>query len=181
MGLFDSIKNAFGGKPEPDVTVSPSQLLREAGIDPSGLNMSFGSDGTVTVSGHIAAESERQKIVDTLTAAEGINRIEDHMSVAPARPNEAPPEAAQESAAEAESGTAGEDPAEAADEVTQPAVAAEGGRTYTVQSGDTLWKISEELYGSGSNYMKIFEANTDLLEHPDRIFPGQVLKIPELG
>jgi nucleoid-associated protein YgaU len=161
MGLFDSIKNVFGGKPEADVTVSPSQMLRDAGIDPSGLKMSFGSDGTVTVSGHIAAESDRQKIVDTLTSAPGITRVEDRMSLAPAEPVEVTPEVA------------------AADEETQPAVLAKGGRTYTVKSGDTLWRISEEIYGNGSKYMKIFEANTDLLEHPDRIFPGQELKIPE--
>ena len=52
-------------------------------------------------------------------------------------------------------------------------------RTYTVLSGDTLWKIAERMYGNGSQYMKIYEANTDLLESPDRIFPGQELKIPE--
>ena len=52
--------------------------------------------------------------------------------------------------------------------------------TYTVQSGDTLWKISEQVYGDGASYMKIFEANTSLLENPDQIFPGQELIIPRL-
>jgi nucleoid-associated protein YgaU len=51
---------------------------------------------------------------------------------------------------------------------------------YTVQSGDTLWKISLDVYGDGSKYMEIFEANTGLLESPDHIFPGQVLVLPEL-
>jgi nucleoid-associated protein YgaU len=54
-------------------------------------------------------------------------------------------------------------------------------QTYTVQSGDTLWKISEQVYGNGSKYMKIFEANADLLENPDQIFPGQKLIIPDLN
>ena len=54
------------------------------------------------------------------------------------------------------------------------------GRTYTVKSGDTLWKIAEKMYGSGGKYMKIFEANTDLLENPDKIRPGQELVIPDI-
>ena len=49
-----------------------------------------------------------------------------------------------------------------------------------MRSGDTLWSISEKIYGNGSSYMKIFEANTGLLEDPDRILPGQELKIPDL-
>ena len=52
--------------------------------------------------------------------------------------------------------------------------------SYTVQSGDTLWNIAESVYGDGSKYGKIFEANTDQLEHPDRIIPGQKLLIPDL-
>ncbi len=51
---------------------------------------------------------------------------------------------------------------------------------YTVQSGDTLWNIAENVYGDGSKYLKIFDANTDLLEQPDQILPGQKLLIPKL-
>jgi len=51
---------------------------------------------------------------------------------------------------------------------------------YTVKSGDTLWIIAETVYGDGSKYSKIFDANNDLLEHPDQIFPGQKLLIPDL-
>jgi nucleoid-associated protein YgaU len=56
----------------------------------------------------------------------------------------------------------------------------EPGRTYTVQSGDTLWAIAAEMYGSGGKYMKIIEANTSIQENLDRIKPGQVLVIPDL-
>lgn len=64
-------------------------------------------------------------------------------------------------------------------EVAEPAAQA---RMYTVKSGDTLWKISEEMYGKGKGgqYNVIFEANTPMLTHPDKIYPGQVLRIPEL-
>ncbi len=56
-----------------------------------------------------------------------------------------------------------------------------GMRKHTVQSGETLWRIANQHYGDGAHYMKIFEANRGLLEHPDHIEPGQELLIPELG
>jgi nucleoid-associated protein YgaU len=51
---------------------------------------------------------------------------------------------------------------------------------YTVVSGDTLSKISKNAYGDPNKYQKIFEANTPMLKHPDKIYPGQVLRIPPL-
>lgn len=50
--------------------------------------------------------------------------------------------------------------------------------TYTVKAGDTLSKISREYLGDANAYMRIFEANKDQLTDPDKIKPGQVLKIP---
>jgi len=52
------------------------------------------------------------------------------------------------------------------------------GQTYTVKSGDTLSKIAKEHLGDANAYMAIFEANRDQLNDPDKIKPGQVLKIP---
>lgn len=49
---------------------------------------------------------------------------------------------------------------------------------YTVVSGDTLSKISKQFYGDANKYMKIFEANKPMLAHPDKIYPGQKLRIP---
>jgi nucleoid-associated protein YgaU len=56
--------------------------------------------------------------------------------------------------------------------------AGSAGRTYTVKAGDTLSKIAKELLGNASAYPQIFEANRDQLSDPDKIKPGQVLKIP---
>lgn len=53
-----------------------------------------------------------------------------------------------------------------------------GGQTYTVKSGDTLSKISEQLYGDSNEYMSIFYANRDKLKDPDKIQVGQQLTIP---
>jgi nucleoid-associated protein YgaU len=58
------------------------------------------------------------------------------------------------------------------------APAAQGGKTYTVKSGDTLSKIAKDHLGNATAYMKIFEANRDQLSDPDKIKPGQVLRIP---
>lgn len=49
---------------------------------------------------------------------------------------------------------------------------------YTVVKGDTLSKIAQQQYGNASKYMAIFEANKPMLSHPDKIYPGQVLRIP---
>ena len=59
-----------------------------------------------------------------------------------------------------------------------PAAGAAGG-TYTVKAGDTLSKIAKEKLGDGNAYMEIFNANRDQLTDPDKIKPGQVLKIPQ--
>ncbi len=52
-------------------------------------------------------------------------------------------------------------------------------RFYEVVSGDTLGAISQKYYGKAGDYMKIFEANRDILDSPDLIKPGQNLRIPE--
>lgn len=55
-----------------------------------------------------------------------------------------------------------------------------GEQTYTIEKGDTLSKIAKEHYGRAGAWREIFEANRDVIEDPDRIFPGQVIKLPAL-
>ena len=58
------------------------------------------------------------------------------------------------------------------------APAASSAKTYTVQPGDTLSKIAKEFYGNANEYNKIFQANQDKLDSPDKIQVGQQLVIP---
>jgi nucleoid-associated protein YgaU len=51
---------------------------------------------------------------------------------------------------------------------------------HTVESGDSLSKISKQYYGNAMKYMVIFEANKPMLKNPNLIYPGQVLRIPKL-
>ncbi|MCR4540592.1 MULTISPECIES: peptidoglycan-binding protein LysM [unclassified Pseudomonas] len=61
--------------------------------------------------------------------------------------------------------------------VSGPVVAA--ARFVVVKKGDTLSAISLAVYGNANQYNKIFEANKPMLSHPDKIYPGQTLRIPE--
>jgi nucleoid-associated protein YgaU len=63
------------------------------------------------------------------------------------------------------------------DSVTAADAGAES-RYYTVKSGDTLSAISRAEYGTANEYQRIFEANKPMLKHPDKIYPGQMLIIP---
>ncbi|WP_309625086.1 LysM peptidoglycan-binding domain-containing protein, partial [Methylibium sp.] len=58
------------------------------------------------------------------------------------------------------------------------AEAAPTAQWYTVVKGDNLSKISKQFYDTPNQYPLIFEANKPMLTHPDKIYPGQVLRIP---
>lgn len=51
-------------------------------------------------------------------------------------------------------------------------------KSYTVKKGDTLWAIAAKYYGSGAQYNKIYNANTDKISNPNLIYPGQVFTLP---
>jgi nucleoid-associated protein YgaU len=64
-----------------------------------------------------------------------------------------------------------------ADEM-QCAEPADESQYHLVSRGDTLSAIAKQFYGNANAYMQIFEANKPMLSHPDKIYPGQVLRIP---
>jgi nucleoid-associated protein YgaU len=76
---------------------------------------------------------------------------------------------------------AGTAPAGGSQTVAHKSAGESGGwssRTYTVEKGDTLSGIAKKMYGNANKYPQIFEANKPMLKDPDKIYPGQVLRIP---
>ena len=66
------------------------------------------------------------------------------------------------------------------EEITGGEGGGSGAQTYTIEKGDTLSAISKRFYGKAKFWRQIFEANRDTIEDPDRIFPGQTIKLPAI-
>ena len=173
MGLFDFIKDAgskiFGKDHDRGAEGSTKPLsthLREHGIDPSGINFRFEGD-TVVMEGTVRDQDTREKAVLIVGNVEGVGRVDDRLRIGPPV---------------AEVKTAGATPAGGSAGQSHASAGSPGGewtsKTYTVESGDTLSGIAKKMYGDANQYPRIFEANQPMLKDPDRIYPGQVLRIP---
>ena len=178
MGIFDFIKKAgakvFGGK-DPDDNDETYKPLRkhveDHGIATNDIQFRV-SQGTVVLEGYVPDQDTREKVVLIVGNVEGVERVNDRLHV-----GKAPPVASGSHPF----GTAG-GPSQT---VAHKSANGGGGSdtwtstTYTVQSGDTLSKIAKAQYGDANGYTRIFEANRPMLKDPDKIYPGQVLRIPK--
>lgn len=163
MGLFSFVKNAgaklFGRKDKK--TQEEENTERAAAIEKAianhGITIDYQrvvvADDAVVISGIANNKAEKEKVILIAGNVDGVATVDDQMEVAAAE-----------------------------EEVPTPRSVEEAPQTafYTVEKGDTLWKISSDHYGNGSKYPVIFEANKPMLEHPDKIYPGQMLRIPPL-
>lgn len=154
MGLGSFLKNVgskiFGGGETPQEQAQKvKDHVAKYGFDVSKLNFNV-ADDKVTITGEAKNWEEKHKIYVSAGNVEGIDGVTDNMTVTAAP---AAVETAQNSQPETQ--------------------------FYTVQDGDNLSKISKEVYGNANLYNKIFEANKPMLSDPDKIYPGQVLVIPQ--
>ncbi|MBE7652058.1 peptidoglycan-binding protein LysM [Tenacibaculum finnmarkense genomovar finnmarkense] len=160
MGIFSFIKNAgakvFGvGKTTEEEAAEKSIKLVDAvnrlELPVENLAIAIEED-KATISGEAADLATKEKVILVVGNTNGIGSVEDNMSVAPV-------EVVAEEV-----------------EVVEEIMA----QFHTVGSGDTLGKIAKEFYGDPMKYTVIFEANKPMLSHPDKIYPGQVLRVPAL-
>ncbi len=116
-------------------------------------------DGVVTLTGRARDQACKEKVILMAGNVEGVERVDaDGISVLPSVPQAEEPVAPE-----------------------QVAAAAENTRFYVIQKGDTLYGIAQEMYGNGMKYPELFEANREVIQDPDRIYPGQKIRVPELG
>ncbi|VAW47202.1 Uncharacterized LysM domain protein YgaU [hydrothermal vent metagenome] len=116
------------------------------------------ANGMVTLSNYVPNQEHKEKAVLAASNIAGISRVQDNLILG------------QKSADVVEAEKA---------EAEKPGEEAWESKTYAVKSGDTLGKIAKQFYGNAMEYQKIFEANKPMLPDPDKIYPGQVLRIPE--
>ncbi len=154
MGMIDFFKDKLGiGGPDADKI---KDQVAKLGLKVQNLDIKI-EDGIATVTGLAADRAEASKIVMAIGNNEGIAKVDNKMRV--------PLSSIQQSSAP-EAGDADAD---------EEAVV-----FYPVAKGDTLSAIAKRLYGNANLYPKIFEANKPMLSHPDKIYPGQVLRVPPL-
>ncbi len=189
MGLFDFVSNAgeklteavLGSTDSPDINkpaeISPERInelraqnigrmVSELDIDGEQVQVSVNGD-KATLTGTAPSQEALEKIVLCAGNQHGIAQVDCQLAV------DAPPAPVAPAASDTDSAPAASDAA--------PAPSPEAASTfYTVKSGDTLSAIAKAHYGDAGKYMVIFKANEPMLKDPDKIYPGQSLRIPPL-
>ncbi len=149
---------------EDDAVDKIRELIEQNNPGVENLGVEF-DKGIVSLSGECETAAAMQQCALMAGNVEGVSDVYvNRMTV------KAPPPAPEASTSEA--------PSAAATPAAMPAAEAQADEVYVIKSGDTLGKIAQEFYGKASAYVKIFEANRGVIEDPNKIYPGQTIRIP---
>ena len=173
MGLFDFARGAgdklFGGDDLDEKQINDHIKSLGLALNPFSAIVSNAKEGVVSLVGYARTLADKEKAILAAGNIKGVEKVEDRLKIGkPDWMQDQDAAAAEPQAADAEQ------VGEPTDEEAPPA------RFYTVVSGDTLGKIAKEMYGNAGKYTVIFEANKPMLSDPNKIYPGQVLRIPPL-
>ncbi len=149
MGLFDFVKDVGRQVFDTD-SEAADNIKQHLDIKTSGIkNLEVEfDDGVATICGDCTNAAVRESAILIAGNIQGVEKIVADDLRAPAPKPEAPVEEA------------------------------ESAEIYEIVSGDTLGAIAKRFYGNASKYMTIFEANRDILSDPNKIYPGQKIRIP---
>ena len=189
MGLFKSQDEKIAERLQENIS---SELMKTKNLV-DGFAVAF-CNGVATLSGTCDTPKTRKKAMLFAEMAEGVTEVQasqlriSESYVDPSAATEGP--AASSARAGTQAAPPGGEPKPEAEAVSQAAQAQSEGRSvqpeeagnrlYTIQSGDTLSAIAKQFYGDANKYMVIFEANREILKDPNKIYPGQAIRIPPL-
>ncbi len=185
MGLFNFLRDVgaklsgHGGAYSAPTPEALEAELKRLGLPADGLSMQVEGD-TVHLSGQVHDAETREKIVLAVGNVEGVGKVDDG-GLQGGEASAGSLAGAIGAMAQLPAGSASTQAAGGAVHAASPQPVEQGpggSMFYTVQRGDTLSAIAKKHYGEANAYMAIFEANRPMLDHPDRIYPGQVLRIP---
>ena len=153
MGLFDFIKNA-GRKLNPGQEAQEIKdlLTRSLGAQISNLNVSW-AGGTAKVFGVATSHAAKEKAVLLTGNHDGVDKVDDQITVAAASLGQ--------------------------QATTVQATQTVQSEFYTIKAGDSLSKIAGAKMGDTDKWKQLFEANREVVEDPDKIYPGQTIRIPK--
>ncbi len=184
MGLFNFLRDVgaklsgHGGAYSAPTPEALENELKRLGLPTDGLSMRVEGD-TVHLAGQVRDAETREKIVLAVGNVQGVGKVDDGQLQGGESAGTLA--GAVGGLSRLPAGAAGMEVAGSTlhAAAAQPVEQGPGGSMfYTVQKGDTLSAIAKRHYGEANAYMAIFEANRPMLDHPDRIYPGQVLRIP---
>jgi Uncharacterized protein containing LysM domain len=165
MGIFSFLKGVGaslpgGGNDAKDVE---GLINKELGGKIKNLKAEV-SDGLVKLHGSCDSLATKEKAVLLAGNIKGIEKVDDDgLKVQPSQQKKAQPQQKEAQPKKAES-----EPEET-----------EQSQFYEIKSGDTLSKIAKQFYGDANKYPLIFEANREVIKDPDKIYPGQMIRIPK--
>lgn len=153
MGLLDFLKDAgedlFGGKKGDEADAIRKKIEKELGSNVENIGVLY-KDGRVELHGKAKSQAAKEKAALLAGNVKGVNSVNDDGLTVAGQP--ATPASAP--------------------------VAAPATTYYTIEKGDTLSKIANRFYGDPQKYHDLFDANREVIQDPDKIYPGQKIRIP---